>query len=164
MKLLCQLILIRHTRPPQCWSKQFKMENHRSPILVSQSASKDVSKNAEPPPKLIFCCLRNLRYSTVLTTFCIEPNNTIVEVTFRFRREKKNSPPGHIFLGRDKISKHMKGKHVCFSFLSFCYLNTVQWPKCLRPVKVCNPGQMPALSYLWTFVLWPASSITNPGI
>ena len=34
------------------------MENHRSPILMSQSASKDVFKNAEPPP--IFCCLRNL--------------------------------------------------------------------------------------------------------
>ena len=42
-------------------------------ILVSQSASKDVSKNAEPPPMLIFCYSRNLRYSTVFTTFFIEP-------------------------------------------------------------------------------------------
>ena len=85
-------------------------------ILVSQSATKDISKNAEPPPKLIFCCLRNLRYSTVLTTFCIEPNNTIVEGTFLFRREKKNSPPGHVFLGRNIISKHMKGKTSLFKF------------------------------------------------
>ena len=57
------------------------MENHRSPILVSQSASKDESKNAEPPP-----------------------NNGIVEMAFGFRRKRKNSPPGHNFLGRDGIS------------------------------------------------------------
>ena len=73
------------------------MKSRRSPI---QSALEDVSKEPEPPPKPIFCCMRNLRNSIVLTTFCIAPNSKIVEATFRFCGKKRKKPPEHTFLGR----------------------------------------------------------------
>ena len=68
------------------------------------SALEDVSKEPEPPPKPIFCCMRNLRNSIVLTTFYIAPNSKIVEATSRFCGEKKKKPPDHTFLGR-KVTK-----------------------------------------------------------
>ena len=83
------------------------MKSRRNPI---QSALEDVSKDPEPPPKSIFCCMQNLQYSIVLTTFCTAPNSKIVEATFRFCGEKKNKPPKHTFLGRKK------GKPTCFQF------------------------------------------------
>ena len=136
------------------------MENDPSHMLMSQST--DVFKTGEPPPKSIFYCW-NLR-STVLATFCIEPNNKIVEVALEFRRERKSSPPGHNFLGRYKISRHMRGKCVCFGFLSFCCLNgssMIQmfaaceglWPRAgagfVLPVNICTMA---------------ASSVTDPGM
>ena len=131
------------------------MENHRSHMLMSQS--KDVFKKAEPPPKFIFCCWNSR--STVLATFCIEPNNKIVQVTLEFRRDKKISHPGHNILGR-----HMRGKCDCFDVHSFCCLNgssIIQmftaceglWPRAnsnlVLPVNICT---------------MPASSVTDPGM
>ena len=128
------------------------MENLHSPMLMSQP--KDVFKKAEPPPKFIFCCWNSR--STVLATFCIEPNNKIVEVALEFRRDRKSSPPGHNFLGR-----HMRGKCVCFYVHSFCCLNgssMIQmfaacegwWPRAVvLPVNICTMA---------------ASSVTDPGM
>ena len=123
-------------------------------MLMSQP--EDVLKEAEPPPMLIFSCW-NLQ-STVLAQFCIDPNNTIVQVALEFKRDKKISFPGHNILVR-----HMRGECDCFDVHSFCRLNGSSiikmfttceddWPRAnsnlVLPVNICT---------------MPASSVTDPG-
>ena len=125
-------------------SETFVISNMKSRRSPFHSALEDVSKEPEPPPKPIFCCMRNLRNSIVLTTFYIAPNSKIVEATIRFCGEKKKKPPDQTFLGR-KVNQavsflftwiQFNDRHVCNQW-KFTELQTF-WPSSVKT---------------WTFVL-----------
>ena len=130
------------------------MKNHFSPMLMSQP--EDVLKEAEPPPKSIFYCW-NLR-STVLATFCIEPNNKIVQVALEFRRDKKISFPGHNILVR-----HMRGECDCFDVHSFCRLNESSIIQMFTTCEGLLPRANSNLVLPVNICTMPASSVTDPG-
>ena len=130
------------------------MENHFIPMLTSQQ--KDVFKTGEPPPKSICYCW-NLR-STVLAQFCIDPNNTIVQVALEFRRDKKISFPGHnILVG------HMRGECDCFDVHSFCRLNESSIIQMFTTCEGLLPRANSNLVLPVNICTMPASSVTDPG-
>ena len=144
------------------------MENHRSLILVSQPATEDMSKNAEPPPKLIFCCLRSImRNSNVSNTIC----KLRLWREFLDSAEVRNTAHLGMFTWpKDIISIIWKvNNRDCFSVLSFCYLEYSSMTHCLRPVKVeqsirhCKSRANASSVLPGPLLLRPASWLINPS-
>ena len=123
-------------------------------MLMSQST--DVFKTGEPPPKSICYCW-NFR-SGFLATFCIDPNNTIVQVPLEFRRDKRINFPGH-----NTLVRHIKVECDCFDVHSFCRLNGSSIIKMFTTCEDDWPRANSNLVLPVTICTMPASSVNDPG-